>query len=60
MKIDNKNKRKAYNNYLTRSGVGLARHYAKRKLPQSAIDQMHHRPYGGVSHEQEKSNHDSD
>jgi len=54
MKIDNRNKRKAYNDYLTRSGVGIARHYAKRKLPQSAVDQMKHKPYGGINHEQGK------
>lgn len=60
MKIDSKNKRKAYNNYLARSGVGLARHYAKRKLPQSSIDQMKHKPYGGMGYEQEKSNNGGD
>ena len=50
MKIDNKNKRKAYNNYLARSGAGLASKYTpRRRLPASAVDQMKHKPYGGAN-----------
>ena len=54
MKIDSKNKRKAYNNYLARSGAGLASKYTpRRQLPASAVNQMKHKPYGGMDNEQE-------
>lgn len=55
MKIEDKNKRKAYNNYLARSGAGLASKYTpRRQLPASAVSQMKHKPYGGINHEQGK------
>ena len=47
MKINEKNKRAAYNRFMVRSGIGL-RMYCTKSISQYSKDQMHHKPYGGI------------
>lgn len=46
MKIEDKYKRTSFQRFIGKNGYGITRAYA-RTIPQAAIDQMRHRPYGG-------------
>ena len=55
MIVEDKNKRNAYHRLINRSGSGFSRRFTNRRLPVSAVEQMKHKPYGGI-YEQEHTN----
>lgn len=55
MIVEDKNKRSAYHRLINRSGSGFSRRFTNRRLPVSAVEQMKHKPYGGMGYEQKRT-----